>query len=85
MEYSECCGANRHHIWDELCADCLEHTEFETEEQMADITMCDGKGCEIKEICYRYKATPSEFRQSYFCDSPNKGLECDYYWEIKNE
>ena len=28
-EYSECCGAGRHHIWDELCADCLEHAEFE--------------------------------------------------------
>jgi hypothetical protein len=52
---------------------------------MADITMCNGKGCEMKEICYRYKATPSEFRQSYFFNSPNKGLECDYYWEIKNE
>jgi hypothetical protein len=33
MEYSECCGANRHHIWNELCADCLEWSEFETEEQ----------------------------------------------------
>ena len=32
MEYSECCGANRHNIWNELCADCLEHTEFETED-----------------------------------------------------
>jgi len=50
---------------------------------MPDITMCDGKGCEIKENCLRYKATPSEFRQSYFCDPPNKGLECDYYWELE--
>lgn len=34
MEYSECCGASRHHIFDELCAECLEHAEFhdETEE-----------------------------------------------------
>ena len=32
MEYSNCCGANRLHIWSELCADCLEHTEYETEE-----------------------------------------------------
>jgi len=30
-EYSECCGASRHHIWDELCADCLEHAEFDEE------------------------------------------------------
>jgi hypothetical protein len=52
---------------------------------MADITMCEGKGCEMKENCLRYKATPSEFMQSYFFTAPNKGLECDYYWEIKNE
>ena len=28
-EYSDCCGASRHHIFDELCADCLEHCDFE--------------------------------------------------------
>jgi hypothetical protein len=28
-EYSDCCGASRHHIFDELCADCLEHCSFE--------------------------------------------------------
>jgi hypothetical protein len=32
MEYSECCGASRHHIWDELCAECLDHAEFEDDE-----------------------------------------------------
>ena len=30
-EYSDCCGAGRHYIFDELCADCLEHCEFETD------------------------------------------------------
>ena len=30
-EYSECCGADRHHIWSELCAACLEHCDFEEE------------------------------------------------------
>jgi hypothetical protein len=34
---------------------------------MPDITMCNGVGCEIKEICYRYKATPSEFTTKLFC------------------
>lgn len=24
-EYSDCCGASRHHIFSDLCADCLEH------------------------------------------------------------
>ena len=32
-EYSECCGAGRHHIWDELCEACLEHAEFEIENE----------------------------------------------------
>ena len=32
MEYSNCCGANRHHTFNELCADCLEWAEFKTEE-----------------------------------------------------
>ena len=27
-EYSDCCGAPRHHIFEELCGDCLEHCEF---------------------------------------------------------
>jgi hypothetical protein len=27
-EYSDCCGASRHHIYDELCGYCLEHCEF---------------------------------------------------------
>ncbi len=27
-EYSDCCGAPRHHIFDELCGDCLEHCEL---------------------------------------------------------
>ena len=52
---------------------------------MPDITMCSGKSCELKELCYRYKVNPSEFRQSYFTQPPNKGLECDYFWEIKQE
>lgn len=32
-EYSDCCGASRHHIFDELCAECLEHCEFEEEDE----------------------------------------------------
>ena len=54
---------------------------------MADITMCKGKGCTMKETCYRYKA-PKEYYQSYFNESPhdNKVDEdnntiCEYYWK----
>jgi len=48
---------------------------------MADISMCEGKGCERKETCYRFKATPNEHRQSYTKPSFKKG-KCAYYWNI---
>jgi|TARA_B110000908_G_C10223485_1_gene436626 hypothetical protein len=50
---------------------------------MADISMCEGKGCEVKETCYRFKATPSKYRQSYIFPSNLKGMTCDYYWNLQ--
>ena len=56
---------------------------------MADITMCigekDGKDCPLKETCYRYKAKPNEFWQSYFMEPPYNELEekCYHYWKIE--
>lgn len=47
---------------------------------MPDITMCEGTGCPAKESCYRFTATPSEFRQSYFVEPPIKDGKCEYYW-----
>ncbi len=32
---------------------------------MADITMCVGTGCPLRETCYRYMAEPNEYRQSF--------------------
>ena len=37
---------------------------------MADITMCKGDNCPSKQTCYRFLATPSEYRQSYFYPTP---------------
>lgn len=37
---------------------------------MPDISMCPGGYCMLKETCYRYKATPCQYRQSYFVDPP---------------
>ncbi len=35
-------------------------------------------------LCYRFKADPSKFRQSWFCKSPNVDENnCDYYWVTK--
>ena len=48
---------------------------------MADITMCSGKGCDLKDKCYRFTAPKSEFRQSYFCEPPIKDGKCDMYWD----
>lgn len=46
---------------------------------MADITMCEGEGCECKFTCYRFTAKPNEYRQSYFMESPIKNNGCEYY------
>ncbi len=48
---------------------------------MADITMCKGENCKLKHNCYRFKANPSKYRQSYFLTPPFKGNKCKYYWE----
>jgi hypothetical protein len=51
---------------------------------MADITMCPGTDCPVRETCYRFTAKPSEHRQSYFFQPPG-GQEdgkftCEMYW-----
>jgi hypothetical protein len=46
---------------------------------MADITMCSGGGCPMKNNCYRHTATANEYRQSYFCEVPVKEGECEYF------
>lgn len=54
---------------------------------MADISMCMGLGCEKKSTCYRYTATPNEYRQSYFMNVPVKVADgkqvCEHYWNDK--
>jgi hypothetical protein len=52
---------------------------------MADITMCEGKNCPLKESCYRYTAKPNEYRQSYFVNSPVKDGQCDEYMKLNND
>lgn len=55
---------------------------------MPDITMCTGGDCTMKQTCYRYKATPSMFRQAYFKNPPYNGVdedgnsECEHYQMI---
>ena len=54
---------------------------------MADIAMCSGEGCTLKETCHRVSAKPCEYMQSYFAIPPYKSEDengrsiCDMYWE----
>lgn len=48
---------------------------------MPDISMCQNQFCTLKENCYRFKATPNEFRQSYGVFTQNEDKTCDYFWE----
>lgn len=47
---------------------------------MADITMCEGKGCPMKDTCYRHTAKPDKYRQSWLVKEPIKDGECSLYW-----
>lgn len=49
---------------------------------MPDIAMCKGKGCKKKETCYRFKAKPCPYQQTYMIpDAKN----CEHYWETDEE
>jgi hypothetical protein len=49
---------------------------------MPDISMCTNEECPLKETCYRYNATPSEFMQAYAKFEYDKDTKsCDYYWK----
>lgn len=54
---------------------------------MSDISICEGKDCPLKENCYRYKAVPNPYRQSFFANIPYdlKEKKCEYFWEINKK
>ena len=49
---------------------------------MADITKCPGKGCNVKDECYRYKAKADEIAQSYMTTPRYKGKTCQDFYHI---
>jgi hypothetical protein len=55
--------------------------------KMVDIAMCEGGNCPLKESCYRFKATPSPYAQSYFAEIPYDAEEdgCDHYWGVYSD
>jgi len=53
---------------------------------MADIAMCYGEGCPLRQTCYRYRAEP-DWRQGY-ADYDRQRLAsgepgCDHYWALE--
>lgn len=53
---------------------------------MADIAMCSGKGCGLKDKCYRYTAPKSQYMQSYFTIPPiDKDGKCELFWDNKQK
>lgn len=49
---------------------------------MADITMCSGQDCPLKERCYRFTAPKNDWRQSFFVNPPIKeDKTCDQFWD----
>ena len=58
----------------------------ESEESMADITMCMDMSCSEKLSCYRYNAIANPYRQSYFLESPRDTEGgCSYYWKMEDQ
>lgn len=51
---------------------------------MPDIAMCYGDDCPQKNQCYRHRAIPSQFRQSFMTTPPHSGGECDHFWPIED-
>lgn len=46
---------------------------------MADMTKCSGKGCKLKDTCFRYVDKPNEYYQSMFIGVPINYEGCEYY------
>ena len=53
---------------------------------MPDISLCSGNNCNLKDNCYRHKATPTPYRQSYFSIPPiEEDGSCKFFWQYEEE
>ena len=49
---------------------------------MADIAMCNGNNCPMKDNCYRHTATPNERWQTMISPPINlETLKCNSFWD----
>ena len=51
---------------------------------MPDITMCVNKDCLVRELCYRYRAIPSDYQSISIFEPDDNGL-CRYFWQVTKE
>ncbi len=54
---------------------------------MPDLYMCANKICTLRMDCFRYRAVPNPWRQSYstFNYTPLDGPDaCEHFWDIKD-
>ncbi len=56
---------------------------FKKSEIMPDISMCPNSDCPKSNECYRYRAIPNEYRQSYMRPEFNEN-GCDHFWQIRD-
>lgn len=53
---------------------------------MPDISMCSNKNCKSRLECYRYRAYPSKFMQSYIVvEGETDKDKCRYFWRLDGE
>lgn len=50
---------------------------------MPDIAMCTDSACPLASKCYRFRAVPSEFRQSWFAGDIDGDGNCNHYWPVE--
>lgn len=53
---------------------------------MVDICKCDNINCLIRDKCYRFRATASEYQAYFIIDKTvNDEADCDSFWVVKDE
>ena len=57
---------------------------------MPDVTLCDNYKCPLRDMCYRYRAVPNKYWQSFSHFTPvtfplGSGMttKCDHFWNIE--
>ncbi len=52
---------------------------------MPDISMCQDKTCPQRNKCYRFRAIPHEYRQSWFAEKIRDEDGCGYFMPIYSD